>query len=190
MNNTSISSDDIYIYRIDNTDTIIYVSDNWTEFSMANGASERCSKPLVLGKSLWGFISDVETRHIYKLVLKRIREKLEPAVIPGNCDSPKLKRVIQITISPMDDGAIEFSSKIVKLIHRDCVKILDASIERSDDIVKICSFCKKIAVSETEWAETQQAITILDLFGKKQMPQLTHGVCPSCSDTIMAELDK
>ena len=148
-----------------------------------------CCERFVLGKSLWDFISDIETRHIYKLVLDRVREKLQPAVFPINCDSPEVKRLIQITISPLGEGALEFSSTIVELTQRNSVAILDASIERTDDIVRMCSFCKKIAVSETEWAETQQAITILNLFGKNKMPQLSHGVCPSCFDNIINDTD-
>jgi hypothetical protein len=190
MNNTNITNDKSYIYRIDKSDNIIYLSDNWSDFALANDAATICVPQLILGKSLWSFIADFETRHIYGLMLTRVRETLEPAVIPINCDSPELKRVFQISMTAMNDGAVEFSSTLVEISQRQYIKILDRSVIRSEDIVKICSFCKKIAVSDSEWAETSEAIKILNLFGNITMPLLSHGVCPSCYASITAEMDR
>lgn len=152
-------------------------------------ASNQCSSSLVLGKSLWSFISGPETRHIYQLILAQIRKHKRSTQLFINCDSPELKRNIEVTLNPLQNGGVEFLSKVVQLIERDAVTILDKAIERSDDIIKICSFCKKIAISKEEWAETQDAIKILNLFGSKKMPQLSHGICPHCAEIVMKDIE-
>ena len=189
MTNNNKTDGSSYIYRIDKSDNLSYLSDNWSEFALANDAFAMSVPHLILGKSLWSFIADHDTRYIYTLVLTEVRKTLEPAVISINCDSPELKRVFQITITPMDDGAVEFSSTVVEIRQREYIKILDASVIRSEDIVKICSFCKKIAVSDGKWVETAEAIRVLNFFGNITMPQLSHGVCPDCFASITAEMD-
>ena len=90
----------------------------------------------------------------------------------------------------MDDGAIEFRSRVLRTESREPVKLLNIDIERSEDLIKICSMCKKIAVSDKTWEEIESAVLFLNLFKKKQPPRLTHGLCPSCFDEVMAGFDQ
>jgi len=46
----------------------------------------------------------------------------------------------------------------------------------------------RVAVSE-KWLEIEDAISALDLFAESAMPQLSHGMCPECHDTMMSALD-
>ncbi len=55
--------------------------------------------------------------------------------------------------------------------------------------VTICSMCKKIKVSPRQWAEIEEALVELRLFEVDEMPQLTHGICPSCYQEAIAKLD-
>jgi hypothetical protein len=50
--------------------------------------------------------------------------------------------------------------------------------------------CKKIAVSDSEWQEIEIAMVTLNLFEKERLPQITHGLCPSCYDKAMTEFKK
>lgn len=180
----------IFTYTIDADDRIMSVSKNWCDFARANNATDQCTKPFILGKTLWDFISDLETRHIYQLLLEQVRSTHKETMISINCDSPDLKRIIEITISPHGDDSIQFSSIIVEIEEREILKILDHDVERSDDIVKICSFCKKIAVSEKSWKEAHTAIQQLGLFDQRPMPMLSHGICPECYEIVMAKMNK
>jgi hypothetical protein len=44
-------------------------------------------------------------------------------------------------------------------------------------------------MSKNHWVETERAVKELDLFGPKALPLLTHGVCPSCYESWVADLD-
>ncbi|MGD8953111.1 MAG: hypothetical protein PVI45_01945 [Desulfobacterales bacterium] len=44
-------------------------------------------------------------------------------------------------------------------------------------------------MSKNHWVETERAVKELDLFGPKTLPLLTHGVCPSCYESWVADLD-
>ncbi|MGC8838371.1 MAG: hypothetical protein ACP5UM_08140 [Anaerolineae bacterium] len=36
--------------------------------------------------------------------------------------------------------------------------------------------------------EVEEAVRALDLFASPQLPQLTHGMCPSCKDFYLQQL--
>jgi hypothetical protein len=178
---------EFFIYRIDENNKIIYVSDNWTDFAIQNSADENSIPPDVIGKSLFDFISDKESQLIYEMIVDSVRKKKLDVKIPINCDSPETKRLIEITIKRLPDNHIEFESEIIFIEGREPVKLLDRTIERSKDAVRICSFCKKIAIKD-EWVNTEEAIIALQLFDAIKLPMLTHGVCPKCYDAAVAKL--
>ncbi|MFZ0133251.1 MAG: hypothetical protein WAK95_11960 [Desulfobacterales bacterium] len=183
-------SNDLYIYLIDKNDKIISVSNNWSTFAQQNmGATER-SPNNVIGSSLWSFIQDEETTHLYEIIIQKIRKNLRPVNIPFRCDSPEERRFLNLSIVPMKNDFITFLSQIVETESRDPVQLLRYNINSSDTFIRICSMCKKIALSETEWREIEDAIKILNLFEKDPLPQLTHGICEPCYTAAMANFEK
>lgn len=184
---TFSNPENIYVYRIDGNDNIIYVSDNWNKFAKDNGASKSCLLSFVLNKPLWDFIADIETIHLYKLLVEMARTKKKSITVPIRCDSPNLRRFIEIIIKPLPGNSVEFSSQIIRVEQRDFLEILDTTVDRSEDLVCICSYCKKIEVSENEWLDTEKAVEFLDLFKSAELPQLTHSVCPVCYKSALAD---
>ena len=89
----------------------------------------------------------------------------------------------------MEDGCVVFKSQIIKTEARKPVALLRSDIRRSTELIRICSMCKQIAISETKWEEVEIAVQKMALFEKKVLPQFTHSVCPPCYQTAMAELD-
>jgi hypothetical protein len=184
-------SDNVYRYVIDHNNRIISVSDNWTDFAKENNASPEVIPPDVLGKSLFDFIPDMETADIYRTIIEAVREKKTQIKIPINCDSPELRRSIEVGIHWQEDGSIEFISEIVKIEEREPVTVLDPTSPRSfDRFLNICSFCKKIQTGVDEYQETGQAMRSLNIFDKKKMPMLHQLVCPSCVDEITDRIEK
>ena len=181
---------DVIIYRIDKNDIIKNVSDNWSDFAVRNRGGERCAPGNVVGGALWDFIDGSEARHLYGIVLGRIRERDRPATFPFRCDSPKQRRFLELNVCPMENDEIEFRSSLIRTESREPVKLLNSDIERSNEFIHICSMCKKIALSDKQWEEVEEGIVALRLFEKEPLPQLTHSFCPSCYNDVMAELDK
>ncbi|HSM05400.1 MAG TPA: hypothetical protein VK858_12345 [Longimicrobiales bacterium] len=52
----------------------------------------------------------------------------------------------------------------------------------------MCAWCNCVRV-ESEWLEVEEAIQLLDLFGARAVPGITHGICPPCLDSVLRVLD-
>jgi hypothetical protein len=169
-------------YGIDAQDRISHVSSGWNAFAIENGAPRRCLTPDVLGTSLWVHIHDWETAHIYQAVIAKVRKSAESITVPIRCDSPELKRFIEIQVVPLENSAVEFVSRIVFLEPRTAMAVLDQSQPRTDDLIRICSFCKQIDLGGDQWVDAEIAVIKMDLFGKPALPGLTHTICPACME--------
>jgi len=90
----------------------------------------------------------------------------------------------------MPEQSIHFESQIVRTESRPPVELLKADIKRSEQFLRICSMCKRIALSANDWVEVEVAVQQLELFQRSVMPQFTHGICQDCFKAAMVELDK
>jgi hypothetical protein len=178
-----------YIHRIDSTDTIVGVSRDWYTFANANAWGGFLRPEDVVGHKLWDFIQGHETRHLYQELFRRVRGGMPLRTIPFRCDSPSERRYLELLIEALPDEQIEITSKILRTEPRSAISLLNADISRSTDFVTLCSMCKKIKVSPGQWAEIEEGLAHLRLFEANEMPQLTHGLCHSCFQVAMGELD-
>lgn len=194
MNGTAIKTNstgvcETYRYAIDRNDVVVSLSENWQAFADENLGGDACSPRNIIGSSLWRHIGEWETKQLYQIILEKVRERKRRATFPFRCDSPDKRRFLNLSVIPMEANSIHFESRIIKTESRIPVELLDSAIRRSDDFLRICSMCKRIAVSATEWVDVEVAVQKLGLFQKAVMPQFTHGVCQSCFDAAMANFD-
>ena len=167
-------------YIIDTENRITYVSDDWWLFAEENGAGRECYPPQLLGRSPWDFIAGEETRQLYGILIAKTRAEKREIRVPIRCDSPERRRQISIALKSVGDGHIEFLCRTLKVDPRAPVELLRQDVTRSDRIIRICSFCKKIAAAGDEWIDTERAIEQMALFSDTALPRLSHGVCPAC----------
>lgn len=168
-----------YTYCVDSADSIIFVNDAWCAFATANDAPELTAEA-VLHCSLWGFIADPETTHLYREIFARTRRSGNAVTIPFRCDAPALRRYMQLDIQPLDGGRLRLTGRILRLERRAPVALLDRGVERGRELLRMCSWCKRIAVSADQWLEAEDAIVRLGLFDTPKLPGLTHTICDSC----------
>jgi len=180
---------EVFVYLIDNSDTIVSVSDNWDSFASGNAWDSTLRPQDVVGHKLWHFIEDVQTRHLYAEMFRRVRSGSHCRPIPFRCDSPQERRFLELCLVPLADGQIEIRSSILRTELRDPVELLERTTAKSNEFVRICSMCKKIATGQREWVEIEEGVATLKLFEEDAMPQLTHGLCPDCYNVTMAKLD-
>ncbi len=166
-------------YRVDSLDCIVWVDPSWVEFARSNGAPE-LGADRILGHRLSEFVSGDEVRHLWGLVLQRVREEERPVTLPFRCDSPDRRRFMELDLAPLGDGRVELRARLLREEARDRVALLDSRVPRSDDVLPICSQCKRIQTPEDEWIEVEEGIQELDLFGAGLLPRLTHGLCDPC----------
>jgi hypothetical protein len=177
----------LFVYRIDENDRIVSVNSDWVSFARENQA-ETLTSEAVVGQPLLRFVTDKETRHLYQVILEKVRETLRTMVIPFRCDGPEVRRFMELEISPKPEAKVRFEGRILREEHRKSVPLFETSIVCSDELVNVCSWCKRVDVSG-DWLEVEVAITRMKLFHTTHLPQITHGICPECNAQIKLELE-
>lgn len=168
----------LFIHTIDRNDNIVDLNDAWLRFALENNAPH-LTYQAIMGHSLWSFIAGPETHHLYRLLLKQIRQSQQRVVFTHRCDSPTLIRYIQMEIVPTANGVVEFRNQLLLQKHRDPIPLLDPTVQRTSELLKMCSWCNRLLCDQT-WLLLEEAINYMGLFGSSQLPQITHGICPAC----------
>jgi len=92
---------------------------------------------------------------------------------------------MSLTIHRRRGGTLEMVSDLIRSEARDVVRLLDADTPRNTDLLALCSWCRKVRLAEERWEEVETAISKLGIFEQIEFPDITHGICPSCSLMIM-----
>lgn len=169
------------IYLVDATDRIVFVNENWLPFAEENQASESCHPSKIINQSIWKFVDGSETKHLYRIIMSQVRKSQTPVSFPFRCDAPDKRRYLELTIAPLKDGMLEFTSSVSCEEIRDSVALLEIDTPRGDQWVRMCSMCKKVEVSDRRWEEVETAIAEMRLFDHHLLPSITHGLCPECA---------
>ncbi|MGB5277098.1 MAG: hypothetical protein WBO73_19740 [Gammaproteobacteria bacterium] len=172
-----------FVHRIDRDGRIRSVNEPWLAFAAENGW--RTSVSQVLGSVLMEQITDPETRHIYSLLINRAWDEGRQARFNYRCDSPDCRRFMEMRIDHNRDlGQVEFRSRVLQLERREPVNLFDPCyLKRSSEILKVCGWCKAVWIGH-DWVEVEQAVERLGLLTAAVLPQISHGICPSCSQRM------
>lgn len=171
----------VFIHTIDPGENISGVNDEWVEFARENGAPE-LAREAVVGRAIWEFVAGRETRHISRLLLYKARSG-KSVTVPYRCDSPGLRRFMEMEIVPLEGGSVDFRSRVLRVEPREPVPLLDPESARGDDFLTICSWCRRARVV-SGWVELDEAVKTLQLFSSAPLPQLTHGMCQDCARLV------
>jgi hypothetical protein len=165
------------VYRVDENDLVVFVNAEWDRFAIENRGAAILARR-VLRRSLWDFICDEQTRNVYAEVLRRARAG-ETLAFPFRCDSPECERALAMTVTGIGDGQVVFRTALVSETPREAPAVLDPEAPRSNELLRICSWCKRAAVGEG-WLAFDAAIATLCLFERRPLPRVAHGICPDC----------
>ncbi|SEA20053.1 hypothetical protein [Alkalimonas amylolytica] len=185
-----MSNDSIVRYRIDAEDNISFVDEGWFRFAEENDGTE-LMRPELLGQSLWDSITDPETCQIYQKIVSRVRQgKL--ARFNLRCDGPENRRWLEMKISAAPDGSVEFESRTIRVEDREPMALLSRKVPRSTDLLRICAWCNRMDVGFgfNDWIEVEDATQRLQLFELERLPQLTHGICEDCLESMTDTMDE
>ena len=174
-----------FVHRVDRNGRIRFVNDAWLAFAAENSWHTSASE--VLSSPLMEYISDPETQHIYRLLMERVRKKGDQVRFRYRCDSPDCRRLLEMRIH--HDRAleqVEFRSRVLHAERRDPVTLLDFGLAgRTDSLLTVCSWCKAVEIDHA-WVEVEQAVQRLGLLAAQALPQISHGICPTCSERMLA----
>ncbi len=166
---------------------LVAVDAAWSDFAVANGA-EALRPPAIIGTSVLSAISDATTAMLYRRLFDRVRECLEPVKFPFRCDSPALRRFLELEIAPRP-GGFRVHSTLVRAEPRAAQELLDAARRDDGRLLHMCSWCKKVDVSGA-WREVEDAVRELQLFQDRVLPKVSHTMCESCYADIIKLTDR
>jgi hypothetical protein len=175
------------VYRVDRRFRILSTCSAWDTFAVEN-AAESASREHVVGTLLWDHISCLQTQHIYRTLVRQAFTQNRSIGLAFRCDSPHLRRFMHMEIVPEGAGECEFRTFLIKTEPRDAVTLLDPQVTRTDDIIVMCSWCKKISVEGEGWLDVENAVQILRLFDVVEIPSISHGICPACYANALAAI--
>ncbi len=177
----------LFVYQIDQWDRIGFANQEWFDFARENQAMA-LEPGAVIGSSLWDHIADDETRHLFRIVLRKVRDTGKPVVLPFRCDSADRRRFMEMKIIPMSNRNIGFSSRILRQEPREGVRLLETEAARTDEFLVMCGWCKKVFLPENRWAEVEEAVRVLQLFDAPRLPMISHAICNDCSSSFAREV--
>lgn len=172
-------------YRVDARNSLVFVNEAWIAEAEAVPQPDLAA-PAVIGQGLWNLITDLPLQHIFDGLFQRLRTRQIPSVTYRfRCDTPTARRLHQLTITPLPDEALEFQTQIVAVDARPHARLLDATVPRSQDLLRMCSWCKRIPVPGRGWLEIEEALDHHPTFDVAPLPALTHGICPTCERRML-----
>ncbi|MGF1677686.1 MAG: hypothetical protein ACFCUX_00665, partial [Candidatus Methylacidiphilales bacterium] len=106
------------------------------------------------------------------------------------CDGPACRRLLEMIIRAAADGSVEFETKSLHVEDRAPVALLSRGAARSTELIRVCAWCNRIdsGSGSGEWVEIEDAVERLGLFELQEVPQLTHGICEACFDSMTCML--
>lgn len=166
-------------YSLDRSDTIVAVSGKWDDFARDNDG-EKILSGQIIGRKLDQFIIGDDTRMFVRTLLMSARTLCRPIYRPYRCDSPKLKRFMEMTVLPQAEGAVE-------VIHRELysepifynIPIVAAPASAGWAFLKRCSLCNRVQ-AQGMWSEIDEAIEANRLLVTAPSLKVIYGVCPDC----------
>jgi len=177
-----------FIYAVDPADNIVFVNQDWLNFARDNDFYA-VQRDAVIGDHLWHHVADPAVQHLYKTIFDRVRDGARLSDLAYRCDAPDCRRYMQMDICRLGGEMVRITSRIVREEFRDPVPLLSDFQDRSEDIVTICSFCKKVRMRADLWVEVETAIRRLGLAAAWPLPHLSHGICEACYADWEVQLD-
>jgi hypothetical protein len=169
------------IYEVDASDALVAVNDAWQSFAIANGAPH-LMQGLILGRSLWDFVSDDTTRLVYDVILRQVRNGARSR-FEYRCDSLDRRRLMEMSIVPGRAGHVIFESATICVEwHRDPPVPAPATPART------CGWCKRTHTDDHGWRELGLESTGYGPGGPRT-PVITDGMCADCYSRVMNSID-
>lgn len=176
------------VYELDEALRIISVDAGWAEFAVANQAPELVPPPGPLGQSALSCVADSASKLIYDRLFQRVSQTGRAIVFPFRCDSPMLRRFLEFRIEPRHPSGLRIETTLLRMEARAPVALLEQRPRHGGDLLRMCGWCKTVDV-KGRWREVEDALVATRFFEQDLVPEVTHGICPSCTERMRQLLD-
>lgn len=178
MNDTSSLSPAETAYRLDAQDGIIWVSQTWDGFALANDGNG-CLGNGIKGSSLWGHITGDATRMWLKSLISVARNCDKVREVAYRCDSPTERRYMRMRIIPEAGGNVLVEHAIVGRVAR--VHRVHPVYKPSSALLR-CSSCGRV-LHEGAWVESDHPEIIAQTSHRGLLP-VVYGICDGCKAAL------
>lgn len=168
-------------FDVDGEGAIVRIDGPWDDFATQNGAP-LLTRTAVLWRPFLSFVDGHEMRHLISMLLARVRSGAQVS-LGFRCDAPSARRHLLLQAVPIAD-VVRCTSTLLRTELREVPPLLDADRGRSDEVLSICSWCRRVRLADASWAEVEEAVGAWNLFDGGPLPQLTHGICPGCASLL------
>ena len=141
-------------YVLDHRDRIISVGEAWDHFADENGGMNVSSKD-VIGRPLWDFVAGDTTRMWLETLFGSARLCGRTIERPYRCDSPNLKRFMQMRIGFEQGGILRIEHKILATEKRSAPVHFQYRAKALRNTRQRCSICGR--VKNGNWHEPIEA---------------------------------
>lgn len=170
------------VYRVDAAGIIVAVNEEWDRFAAENDAPELLGSR-VIGRRMSDFISGADTQLVFEL-LKDMATQVRPISIPFRCDDPGSRRTMEMSVTAVPGGEVEFRTRIVGLESRRAIRLIDRQARRDKTrMVSLCAWCNRGKLNGA-WMELEELVHELQLFDGHPVPEIAHGMCDDCQRTL------
>ncbi|AXJ01997.1 hypothetical protein CYPRO_2758 [Cyclonatronum proteinivorum] len=139
-------------YKVSKAKLIIAVGGEWDEFAAQNDGKRALSRS-VIGRPIWDFVTGAPTRMWLEALFQLAELRNEPVERIYRCDSPQLKRVMSMRISPEDEKVLRVDNELISVEPLEKKVVIRHHSRNPDTTIRMrCSICGKIKVGE-EWNE-------------------------------------
>lgn len=176
---------DLY-YRLDPKDLIVEVGGAWNDFAKLNDG-HRILAGHIEGQSLFSHITGDSTQMMMDVLLARVRRQGKPLTRPYRCDSPTLKRYMEMTIEPDEFGFLNLRHRLLKsepLESQLAIKTFSSGIQGHTLVIR-CSVCNRFRLGDN-WLELEVAKQ-QGLSSDGGTTRVAYGVCSDCQNMYSSE---
>jgi hypothetical protein len=166
-------------YRLDANDQIVDVGGKgWDAFARENGGVD-AMRSRIIGTKLYAHVSGKVTRLYTWTMLDSVRRLGRPAVRPYRCDSPDLKRFMEMTIEDAGNGELLLSHRLIRTEPLRRRAHFSAVGGPTHKIFVRCSMCNRLNV-DNGWLEPDIAASHPKLAELREDIPVIYSVCDAC----------
>lgn len=169
-------------YRLDRKDTIVDVGGAWDRFANENDGQSLTAER-IRGQSLFAHIVGTATREFVWTLLDAARKLQQPVTRCYRCDSPTLKRYMEMTIEPDPRGLLLVRHRLLSTepLQRPIVFKVAASGTARRALIVRCSSCNRVR-AEGAWLEPEAALSKGQVPTDQGVARVAYGVCSDCTN--------
>ncbi|MCM8613702.1 hypothetical protein [Accumulibacter sp.] len=165
-------------YTLDADDAIVAVAGDWDRLALANGCQSLLAARII-GRRLDDFITGDVTRMFVRTMLMSARTLQRAVCRPYRCDSPQVRRLLQMSIVPQADDRLDVRHwQLRQEPVPQPVSVVAAASGSTAGFIKRCSMCNRIRLRQ-DWVEVGDARNDPSLAGASSL-MVVYGVCPDC----------